>query len=224
MDKATRIGSSWSSLILPATAVLFLVLRVNFLLGPSEAVEAAEEESKNPPTSVKDFALTDLEKRVHSPAEWKTKKAVVLFFLGTECPVSNGYAPEFIRLAKTFADQEVLFYGVHPDPDVTLDAAKKHAAEYRLDFRILLDPAQVLAKQTGVRVVPEAVLLSSAGQVRYRGRIDDRYAADGKRRDVPKTRDLEAALKAVLAGKALAIAETTAFGCPLPSPAAAPMK
>jgi hypothetical protein len=87
MDKATRIGSRWSSLILPATAVLFLVW-VGFLFGPSDAVEAAEEEGKNPPTTVKDFALTDLEKRVHTPAEWKTKKAVVLFLPVQKCCLS----------------------------------------------------------------------------------------------------------------------------------------
>jgi hypothetical protein len=112
----------------------------------------------------------------------------------------------------------VLFYGVHPDPDVTAELASKHAAEYRLPFAVLLDPTQGVARQAGVTVVPEAVVLSPKGQVLYRGRIDDLYTAEGKRREVPKTRDLDEALRAVLDGKAPPVAQTKAYGCPLPQP------
>jgi len=167
---------------------------------------------------VSDFSLTDIQGQRHGPAEWKHCKAVVLFFLGTECPVSNGYSPEYIRLAKMFAPQNIRFYGVHPDPEVSSAIAAKHAAEYKLSFTILLDPAQVLTKQVGVKVVPEAAILSPKGRLLYKGRIDDRYALDGKRRDQAKTRDLEIALRAITAGKVPPVARTEAFGCPLPEP------
>jgi peroxiredoxin len=170
------------------------------------------------PRQVGDFALRDSQGRTHTPKDWRDRKAVVLFFLGTECPVANGYAPEMARLAKTYGAKGVAFLGVHTDPDVTAEAAGRHAAEYGLPFAVLLDPDQVLARAAGVRVVPEAVVLSPAGKVLYRGRIDDRYAPDGKRRDEPRTRDVETALEAVLAGKAPAVAETRAYGCPLPAP------
>ncbi len=169
--------------------------------------------------TVKDFSLVDAKGRTHTAADWKGKKAVVLIFLGTECPVSNGYAPEYVRTEKTFADKGVLFYGIHPDPDVTAEVAAKHADEYKFRFPVLLDPTHAVTKQTGVKVVPEAVVLSPEGKVLYRGRIDDRYNADGVRREEPTTRDLENALKAVLDGKAPPAAETKAFGCPLPKPA-----
>src|SRR5262245_20976318 len=173
---------------------------------------------EKPLGAVKDFALPDAQGRKHTADTWKDKKAVVLVFLGTECPISNGYSPEYRRLAETYATQGVLFYGVHPDPDVTAEAAAKHAAEFRLPGAVLLDPTQAVANQAGVTVVPEAVVLSPKGQVLYRGRIDDLYTPDGKRREEPKTRDLEEALKAVLAGKAPPVAQTQAFGCPLPQP------
>lgn len=169
--------------------------------------------------TVKDFSLRDVKGHRHTAAAWKDKKAVVLFFLGTECPVSNGYAPEYTRLAKAFTGQGVLFCGIHPDPNVTTEDAVKHAAEYRLDFPILLDPTQAVTKQTGVKVVPEAVVLSPAGHVLYRGRIDDRYSPEGKRREEPSAHELEDALLAVLDGKTPPVAETKAFGCPLPAPA-----
>lgn len=171
-----------------------------------------------PADTVNQFILLDGEGRQHTADAWKDKKAVVLIFLGTECPVSNGYSSEYRRLATTYTGKNVLFYGIHPDPDVTAEIATKHAAEFRLPFPVLLDPAQNVARQARVKVVPEAVILSPKGQVQYRGRIDDLYTSEGNRREEPKRRDLEEALKAVLAGKAPAVAQTVAFGCPLPQP------
>jgi peroxiredoxin len=170
------------------------------------------------PVIVKEFSLLDTRGQAHGLAEWRKHKAVVLLFLGTECPVSNGYAPEYVRLAKMFAPQGIGFYGIHPDPDVTAAQAARHAAEHGLPFPILLDPRQVLTRQVGVKVVPEAAVLSPAGRLLYLGRIDDRYALDGRRREEPKTHDLENALRAVVAGRAPAVARTAAFGCPLPEP------
>lgn len=182
------------------------------LASPNRGLEAGKS------AAVKDFSLTDIQGQRHGLAEWKHYKAVVLFFLGTECPVSNGYSPEYVRLAKVFTAQNIRFYGVHPDPEASPAIAAKHAGEYKLSFTILLDPAQVLTKQVGVKVVPEAAILSPEGRVLYKGRIDDRYALDGKRREEPKVRDLEIALRAVAAGKAPPVARTEAFGCPLPEP------
>ncbi len=171
------------------------------------------------PAVIKDFALMDAQGKKHTAAEWKGTAAVVLIFLGTDCPVSNFYAPEYGRLARTFTKKGARFYGIHPDPDVTAAAAARHAAEYRLAFPILLDPTHTVVRPAGVEVVPSAVVLAPDGKILYRGRIDDRYTANGVRREVPTRRDLEDALKAVLAGKAPPVAETKAFGCPLPEPA-----
>jgi peroxiredoxin len=170
------------------------------------------------PLRVSDFALVDAQGKKHTAAAWKGKKAVVLLLLGTDCPVSNFYCPEYARLAKAFAGKGVLFYGVHPDPYVTAAAAAQHAAEYRLPFPVLLDPTHALTRQTGLQVVPGAVVLSAEGHILYRGRIDDRYNAEGVRREVPTTRDLEDTLAAVVAGKRPPVAQTKAFGCPLPEP------
>ena len=81
---------------------------------------------------------------------------------------------------------------------------------------LLLDPAQKLAAQAGVKIMPEAVVLKPDGQILYRGRIDNRYTPAGKRRDQITVRDLAAALDAVLAGQPVAEPSEPAFGCPLP--------
>jgi peroxiredoxin len=191
-----------------------VILTLSILLAGIDLPRAEDK----PNESVSTFDLRDAQGRKHTADLWKDKKAVVLVFLGIECPVSNGYSPEYRRLAEGYAGRGVLFYGIHPDPEVTAEIAAKHAAEFRLPFAVLLDPTQGVATQAGIKVVPEAALLSPQGRVLYRGRIDDLYTADGKRREQPKTHDLEEALKAVLAGKAPPVARTQAFGCPLPLP------
>jgi peroxiredoxin len=168
-----------------------------------------------PPAKVKEFRLLDIRGKPHTPAEWRGKKAVVLFFLGTECPVSNSYAPIMEKLFRCFGPKGVAFYGDHPDPDVTAAVAAQHAVDYHLTF-LLLDPTQVLAKQTKVDVVPEAGVLSPAGVVLYRDQIDDRYSLDGRRRQEPRVHDVADALTAVLAGRQPA-RQRPAFGCPLPA-------
>jgi thiol-disulfide isomerase/thioredoxin len=167
---------------------------------------------------VKDFALTDVAGKKHTAQAWPKQKAIVLLFVSTDCPVSNFYAPEYARLAKLHADKNVLFYAIHSDPFTTAEEAAKHAVNFKLTFPVLLDPAHVVTKQTGVRVVPEVVVLTPAGRIVYRGRVDDRYSADGVRREVPTTHELADALAALLEGNMPAVAETKAYGCPLPEP------
>jgi hypothetical protein len=133
----------------------------------------------------------------------------LLFFVGAECPVSNFYAPEIGRLGRRLPGASL----VYADPEAS---ALAHAAEYRLDLPVRSDPKGCLARACGVQRVPTAVLLGSDGAVLYRGRIDDRYSPDGKRRNEPRTRDLDVAIDAVAAGRRPDVCETPVFGCPLP--------
>jgi hypothetical protein len=51
------------------------------------------------------------------------------------------------------------------------------------------------------------------GELLYRGRIDDGYAALGKKRAVVTEHDLRDALDAIAAGKPVKKAKTKAIGC-----------
>ncbi len=84
---------------------------------------------------------------------------------------------------------------------------------------MLLDPAQTLAKRTGVALTPTAVILSPAGELLYRGRIDNRHLDFGKYRDAGVNPDLRMALDAALAGTPVAEPFTKPIGCALPPPA-----
>jgi peroxiredoxin len=174
----------------------------------------------DPPTDsvrvVREFELSDASGKKHSVKEWEGSKAIVLFFIWSECPASNGYAPELARLFKDYADKGVKFYGVHSDPDLTAEQAITHAKDYKIPFAMLLDSTQSLARQAGAKRVPTAVILSADGKVLYRGRIDDRYISLGKKRAEPTTRDTEDALALIVSGKTPTVAETEVIGCLIP--------
>jgi peroxiredoxin len=177
--------------------------------------ERAGERTKAPAW---DFDLLDAAGRRHTAREWKEARAVALFFIAAECPISNRYAPEINRIVADYATRGVAFYGVHSDQDVGAEASRRHARDYGFDFPVLLDPAQTLANQTGVTLTPTAVILSPAGELLYRGRIDNRYLDFGKYRDAGVKPDLRLALDAVIAGKPVAEKYTKSIGCALPPP------
>jgi hypothetical protein len=144
----------------------------------------------------------------------------VLLFIAPDCPISNGYAPEITRIAKTYGTQRVSFFAVHADPRVSADVANRHAKEYGYEFPILLDPQQKLARHIGASITPQAAVLDRRGNVVYLGRIDDMYVSFGRRRAAPTTHELRDALDAVLAERPVAQARVPAIGCEIPPPPA----
>lgn len=144
-------------------------------------------------------------------------KAVVLVFLGLECPVSNFYTSHLDALARKYLQDGVIFVGVYSEMDVTLEQAAEHGKEYKIGFRCGLDKDQTVAKACDIRFVPEVAVISPQGKLLYRGRIDDRFAKEkGKRREEPRHRELIDAVEAVLAGRPVAVSEAEGYGCPLP--------
>ena len=142
-------------------------------------------------------------------------KASALFFIKTDCPIANSFAPEISRIIAEYDPAGVQFLVVYTDLTQSGDAIRSHAAEYGYKCPVQVDKGRVLSRQYGVTVTPEAVVLGADGARVYRGRIDDRYLAPGKYRLQPTTRELRDALEAVLAGRPVAVAETKPAGCPL---------
>jgi AhpC/TSA family len=158
-----------------------------------------------------ELVYNDLDGIPRYPLDPADKAASVLFFYWQDCPISNGYVPEINRICAGHTN--FAFYIVQVDPDLTLAAAKEHARKYDLRAPVLLDPQHRLVKLIQATVTPEAVVLGKHGEVLYRGRIDDLYAALGKKRAVATTRDLCDALDSITAGKAVKKPETKAIGC-----------
>ena len=149
-------------------------------------------------------------------ASMKGKKAVTLFFIARDCPISNAYAPEINRICARYAPQKIAFYMVYPDPDTTLADAQKHAKDYGYIAPVRLDPGYRLTRLAGATVTPEAAVFAPNGRLLYRGRIDDLYLGFGKKRFAATRHDLRLALDAVMQGKIAPRPSTQSIGCFIP--------
>jgi len=170
--------------------------------------------------AVANFTLTDAEGKAWKLHDQKAK-AVVVAFLATECPMSQGYIPALAELNAKYADKGVAFVGVFPDSDLTAKQLAAHAKEFKIPFPVFRTEDDV-AGLLGAKVTPEVVVLDGDFTVRYRGRIDDLYTARLKQRANVTRADLALALDELLAGKAVSVPETKAFGCPIPATARKP--
>jgi hypothetical protein len=139
--------------------------------------------------------------------------AQVFLFVRTDCPITNRYAPEIRRIAEKYAARGVRFWLVYPDKSESAQAIEEQKKQYDLPGEVLRDPQGVLMKRSEATVSPQAALFDKTGRLVYSGRIDDRYVDFGKARPEALHHDLEAAIDATLAGKAVAQARTRAIGC-----------
>ena len=160
--------------------------------------------------------LRDVDGVEHRQAEWDGKRAVVIFFTTTECPLSNGYIPEMNRLQKEYAARNVAFYAVEVDTAISDRDIRKHAKEFEIRYPVLIDKQQTLVRLTGATATPEVAVLSSKGTVLYLGRIDNRVEDFDQHRNVVTEHDLRNALDAVLAGRTVPHASTKVVGCAIP--------
>ena len=162
--------------------------------------------------------VRDLDGQSHRPLQPEGNAVHVLLFTSHECPIANGYAPTIAALHAVWeSEPRVRLFLVHVDPDLTAEQARDHAADYALPGTILLDPAHDLATACGVTITPEAVVLTSAGQL-YRGRIDDQWRELGSRAPAPSQHDLRDAVRLSLAGERVPLPHPGAVGCLLPEP------
>jgi hypothetical protein len=139
-------------------------------------------------------------------------RAIVLVFLGTDCPIANLYLPGLIELEKRYRPKQVQFLAVYANENEDLEKVAAHAYERDVPFPVVKDFAQRLADTLGVSRTGTVAVLDGAFVLRYRGRVDDRYGVAFRRPKATRD-DLVQALEEVLAGKPVSVAETEADGC-----------
>jgi hypothetical protein len=145
-------------------------------------------------------------------------KALALFFITTDCPISNSYAPEIQRICSEYGPKGVACKLVYVDPTLTKADVQKHVLDFGYgSLTTTLDATQKLVKQVGAAITPEAAVIGPSGQALYLGRIDNVWAALGKRRPEATEHDLRKALDEILSGKTVSTPRTQAIGCFIPT-------
>jgi peroxiredoxin len=172
-------------------------------------------EKPAPPAAKKiaNFTLTDpRDSKKITLADLKESKAVVVVFVGTECPVNAAYWPTLAALHKEYSPRGVQFLAINANVQDPAPRVAEHAKKNEIPFPVLKDDGAVVADQFGAKRTPEAFVLDGERTIVYRGRIDDQYGINITRPQ-PTRREVAEVLDQVLAGKPVTIASTDAPGC-----------
>jgi peroxiredoxin len=160
------------------------------------------------PVKAENFTLPDYNGVKHALADFNKSKAVVLMFIATQCPVSNGYNTRMVSLFNDYKDKNVVFIGINSNKEESVEEVKQHAKDHGFEFTVLKDDKNIIADKFGASVTPETFVLNPSLEILYHGRIDD------SRREADVTsHDLRNALDEILAGKPVSVSTTKAFGC-----------
>ncbi len=185
------------------------------LMGYFTALASTPQEAQKPQIGKKvpDFTLPNVTAKEGEPREIqlskiKDKKAIVIIFIATRCPISRDYDERMVSLAKEFTPKGVQFLGINSNNTEPTQEVIDHARERGLPFPVLKDEGNRVADAYDARVTPEVFVVDSNLILRYHGRIDDSQNPARVTRQ-----DLKDALNAILAGKEPPQAETRAFGC-----------
>jgi hypothetical protein len=187
------------------------------VLVPLTAAQGRAEDAVKVGDRVGKLKFTDIRYLPRTLDDFGTKKAFVLVFTNTSCPVAQRYLPVVQALSLDFPAKDVQFVGVNAAEEDSIIAMATQAVRFEVDFPFVKDTGGACARALGVRRTPEVAVLDGERRLRYRGRIDDKYRLGGARPAATR-RDLKEALDAVLAGREVAVAETEVDGCPITFP------
>ena len=100
----------------------------------------------------------------------RNAKAVVVLFLGTECPINNLYLPTLAALHKKYSPQRVLFVGINSNTQDDPDAIARHAKRFGLPFVVLKDAGAKVADRFAAQPIERGRTLLALAKAERRRR------------------------------------------------------
>src|SRR5262245_17361879 len=105
--------------------------------------------------------FTDTRSLPRTLDDFGAKKAFVLVFTNTSCPVVQRYLPTLQALEKEYRDKDVQFVALNAAEDDSLIAMATQAVKYEVEFPFVKDFGGSCARALGVTRTPEVVVLDS---------------------------------------------------------------
>lgn len=134
------------------------------------------------------------------------KKGIVLYFLSSACPCSQGHFNYFNRVVKKYKNFE--FVGVHSSKKIKKSSAKKYFGKKQLQFPVIFDPDLELANRFEALKTPHIFVLNAEGKILYQG-----GATDSRNPANAKNHYLENALEAIENNKEPELKYAKTIGC-----------
>ena len=164
----------------------------------SAVAASAAERGMTLGKQIQEFSLQDFRGRTHSLAEHAEAPVIVIYFMGTECPLAKLYAPRMQRLANRFAERQVVFLGINSNVQDSITELSSYARLHRVRFPVLKDVGNRVADQFGATRTPQVFVLDAQRKIRYLGRIDSQYSFGsgvGLAKPKPAREDLAVAIE-----------------------------
>ena len=166
---------------------------------------------------VADFKLKNVDGKIISLTDYKSRRGVIVIFDCNTCPYSKAYNARIIALHKKYASLGFPVIAINPNdpsmsPGDSFEAMVAQAKRKGYDFPYLVDESQNVARTFGASNTPHVFVLNREGndfKVAYIGAIDNN-SRDGATAD---KKYVEAAVDALLSGKPVTTTKTKAVGC-----------
>ncbi|MCB1671646.1 MAG: redoxin domain-containing protein [Gammaproteobacteria bacterium] len=172
------------------------IVLAGLLMAAAQCGLAAEDWLK----SIPEFSLTDQYGAVHSLDQYQENEFVVFYVQGNGCPIARIALPSLREVRAEFADRDIEFLAFNSNIQDTPAAISREAEHFGIDFPILKDTGQELAKALGVERTAEVFIVDPrTREVLFRGPINDQLGYETQRNSASR-HYLKDALNTVLAG------------------------
>jgi peroxiredoxin len=166
-----------------------------------------------------DFTLKDLDGKDVRLSSFKGK-AVVLEWFNPGCPfVKNAHTRGSLKdAAKKHTKNGVVWIAVNSaapgKQGAGADANREATKSFAMEHPVVLDETGAVGKAYGATNTPHMMVIDDKGTLVYRGAIDNSPDGEGQSPEDGKLVSfVDAALSDLAAGRAVAKAETKAYGC-----------
>lgn len=182
-SSAPASSNKWRTLAISVTAIALLAISIPFVWQPHAESSSTPQASVTPAASHEpasgataacmadakpanwDFKLKDLNGKEVTLASFKdSNKVVLLNFWATWCGPCKAEIPGFVELQEKYKDKlTIIGYSV----DDTAELAKKYAAEYKMNYPILLGEGRedVQDAYGPIWGIPASFIISKDGRV-----------------------------------------------------------
>ncbi len=187
-------------------------------IAPARPIEAAEVPVRTLPIGAFGPAFAGVlatDGRRYSLDDLAGSEATVLIFTANRCPTAKAHAGRIEAARERYEPLGVRFVLInsndpHIHPEERFERMVARSAADGTPIPYLADADQSIAAAYGPTCTFHAFVLDGDRRVRYEGRFDD-----ARLEERVTTRDVDAALDAILAGRAVEVPSTPAFGCAL---------
>ena len=151
--------------------------------------------------SMPEFELTDHLGEIHTMESYSDYDLAVFYVQGVGCPIARIALPNYREVRDEYSGKNIVFTMFNSNIQDNLLRIAKEADEFGIDFPIIKDEGQQLAKALGVERTAEVFVVDTeTSDVLYRGPINDQLGYETQRNNASEWY-LKDALNTILAGE-----------------------